>query len=34
MVGKQDVVADSWNKCIRSLYVRIVLALEKTQNVK
>ena len=34
LVGQQDAVADKWNKCIRSLWSRLVLAREKTHTVE
>ena len=34
LVGQQDAVDDIWNKCIRSLWSRLVLAREKTHTVE
>ena len=34
LVGQQDAVADNWNKCIRSLNSRLMLAREKTHTVE
>ena len=34
LVGQQDAVADNWNKCIRSIWSRLVLAREKTHTVE
>ena len=34
LAGQQVEVADNWNKCIRSLWSRLVLSLEKTHTVE